>query len=91
MTKKEHEKIGEAAVDFCGKALFFCMDGGSFKHEGVEGTFAATVGGASIILYIGEVAYQCGVEGIIRAAVEHYKTLPEAQAKAKPKAKTDGV
>ena len=56
--------------------------------EDIEGSFATTMGGASVIVYIGDVAYQCNTQDIVNAAVAHFKTLPpEVQEKAKPKAK----
>lgn len=41
MTEKE-EQIGTASVQYMGKALFFCMEGGTFTGEGIEGSFATT-------------------------------------------------
>ena len=82
------EPIGTVPVNYMGKALFFTMDGGTFTDEGIEGLFTTTVGGTSVIVYIGDVAYQCLTEDIVNAAVAHFKTLPpEVQAKARPKPK----
>lgn len=89
---EKNKEIGTAPVSYCGKALFLCMEGGTFVGEGVEGTFAASIGGASIVIYLGNVAYQCMTVDIVKAAIAHFKTLPpEVQAKAKAKDAPDGA
>lgn len=77
---------GRVPLRFTGKSLYFVMDGGTFTAGKVSGTFAPTVGGAAMVIYVhaadGEhTAYECRTEDIIKAALADHRR----RAKQKPK------
>lgn len=84
MTKKVDKEIGEAPVRWTGSALYLTMGGGTFKHEGTEGTFAMDAGGSAIIIYVhsdDRASYECRAEDVIRAAVAHHRKRMKKLAK----------
>lgn len=72
MTTEKKDVIGMAPVLHTGKSLYLTEGGGEFTCGDVKGTYSVTVGGRLIIIYIGEQSYECRVEGVISAALEHY-------------------
>ncbi len=71
--------IGTAPVRHAGKAIYFTMDGGTFTHGKLSGSFAPTVGGAAVIVYIEGTAYVCKTVDIVKAAVVDFRRRRKAK------------
>lgn len=63
--------------------IYFLIAGGTFEHEGVRGSFAPTVGGAAMVVYINEVdgkecpeAYEVSTRSIVETILAARKAKP---------------
>jgi len=70
----KRDRVGDVPVKCTGNALYLTMGGGTFDHDGVKGSFAATSNGVALVIYIDDgKSYQVDVQDMIKLAVKHHK------------------